>query len=160
MNIHVVDSHQTMLSPNDIFVVAAHEFKDGLDNPKIKKTSRQYKISPERLQYTIMVRMFQDPSLIRIREGNTFFAIKAMPERAGFVFSWNADTARNYVNNMVEFIYAAKKMGFNNLVANLHSEEIVRLTKLADKRLKESGIKFKYDSKSGLLFISIEEKRK
>jgi hypothetical protein len=157
MNVHVVDSKQHMLVPNDIFIVAAHEYKDGLE--KTKAPAKKYGMSPERLQYTIMVKMFQEPSLIRVREGNTFFAIKAMPKRTGFVFSWNADIATNYVNNMVEFFHAARKMGFDVLIAQAHTPEMVRLLKLAAKRVKMPNVKSKYDSKSQFFVMTTGEKR-
>lgn len=157
MNVHVVDSNQHMLNPNDIFIVAAHEYKDGLE--QFKAASKKYGVSPERLQYTTMVRMYQDPSLLRIRAGNTMFAIKALPHRAGMVFSFNGDTAKNFVNNMVEFFHSARKMGFDVLIAQLHAPDMVKLAKLAAKRVQSEGVTSKYDSKSKLFVVKTGKPR-
>ncbi len=157
MNIHVVDSHQHMLVPNDIFIVAAHEFKPGLK--QYEQAAKKVGMTPERLQYSAMVRMFQDPKLVRLRAGNTMFAIKAMPKRTGFVMSFNADTAPNYINNMIEFFHAARKMGFDLLIAQTHSPEIVRLLKAAVKRSKLPGVTARFDSKSKFFLMTTGEKR-
>lgn len=157
MNVHVVDSHQHMLVPNDIFIVAAHEFKPGLK--QYEQAAKKVGMTPERLQYSVMVKMFQDPSLVRLRAGNTMFAIKALPKRVGFVMSFNADTAPNYVNNMIEFFHAARKMGFDLLIAQTHSPEIIRLLKAAVKRSKMPGVTSRFDSQSRLFLISTGERR-
>lgn len=157
MNIHVVDSHQHMLVPNDIFIVASHEFKPGLK--QYEQAAKKVGMTPERLQYSVMVKMFQDPGLVRLRAGNTMFAIKALPKRVGFVMSFNADTAPNYVNNMIEFFYAARKMGFDLLIAQTHSPEIIRLLKIVVKRSKMPGVASKFDSKSKFFLISTGERR-
>lgn len=157
MNVHVVDSKQHMLVPNDIFIVASHEYKDGIE--KARETAKKYGMTPERLQYTIMIKMFQDKSLIRVRAGNTLFTIKALPKRVGFVMSFNADTAPNYVNNMVEFFYSARKMGFDVLIAKAHTPEMVRLLKAAAKRTKMPGVTSKYDSRTKLFVVTTGERR-
>ena len=157
MNIHVVDSQQHMLVPNDIFIVAAHEFKPGLK--QYEQAAKKVGMAPERLQYSVMVKMFQDPSLVRLRAGNTMFAIKALPKRVGFVMSFNADTAPNYVNNMIEFFHAARKMGFDLLIAQTHSPEIIRLLKAAVKRSKMPWVTSRFDSQSRLFLISTGERR-
>ena len=157
MNIHVVDSRQHMLKPNDIFVVASHEYKDGVS--AVTAAAKKVGMSPERLQYTIMVKMFQDPSLIRIRAGNTLFAIKPLPKRCGFVMGFNGDTAQNYVNNAVEFFHAARKLGFDVLVAQTHTTDIVRILKAAAKRWQSPGVQTKFDSGTKLFVVITGERR-
>lgn len=157
MNIHVVDSHQHMLTPNDIFIVASHEFKPGLK--QYEQAAKKVGMTPERLQYSAMIRMFQDPKLVRLRAGNTMFAIKAMPKRTGFVMSFNADTAPNYINNMIEFFHAARKMGFDLLIAQTHSPEIIRLLKAAVKRSKLPGVTARFDPQSKFFLMTTGEKR-
>lgn len=155
MNIHVVDSNQHMLVPNDIFIVASHEFKEGLK--QYDQAAKKVGMTPERLQYTAMVKIFQDPSLIRLRAGNTLFAIKAMPKRVGFVMSFNADTAPNYINNIIECFYAARKMGFDVLIAQTHSPAMVKILKAAVRRVNLPDAYAKFDSKTNL-FMAVTGK--
>ena len=155
MNIHVVDSNQRMLVPNDIFIVASHEFKEGLK--QYEESAKKVGMTPERLQYTVMIKIFQDPSLIRLRQGNTMFAIKALPKRAGFVMSFNADTAPNYINNLIECFYAARKMGFDILFAQTHSPAMVKILKAAVRRVKLPDAYAKFDSNTGM-FMAVTGK--
>ena len=155
MNIHVVDSNQKMLVPNDIFIVAAYEFKEGLK--QYEQAAKKAGMTPERLQYSVMVKMFQDPSLVRLRAGNTMFAIKALPKRTGFVMSFNADTAPNYINNIIECFYAARKMGFDILFAQTHSPAMVKILKAAVRRVNLPDAYAKFDSNSGM-FMAVTGK--
>lgn len=155
MNIHVVDSNQKMLVPNDIFIVASHEFKEGLS--QYEQAAKKVGMTPERLQYTTMIKIFQDPSLIRIRAGNTLFAIKALPKRTGFVMSFNADTAPNYINNIIECFYSARKMGFDILFAQVHSPAMAKVLKAAVRRVKLPDAYAKFDSNSGV-FMAVTGK--
>ena len=155
MNIHVVDSNQHMLVPNDIFIVASHEFKEGLS--QYEQVAKKVGMTPQRLQYTAMIKVFQDPSLIRLRAGNTMFAIKALPKRAGFVMSYNADTAPNYINNIIECFYAARKMGFDVLFAQTHSPAMVKILKAAVRRVDLPDTYAKFDSKTKM-FMAVTGK--
>lgn len=157
MTIHVVDSKQKMLSPNDIFIVAAHEFKEGLK--QYEPAARKARVSPARLQYSAMIKLFQDPGLIRLREGNTMFSIKSLPKRAGFVLSFNADTAPNYINNLIACFHAARKLGFDTLFAQAHSPAMVRILHAAAKRVDLPGVYSKFEPTSGMFMAVTGEPR-
>jgi len=139
MNVYPVDSRQVMLKPQDIFAVAAHEYKPGLE--AAKEAAQKAGVSPERMSYTIMLMEYSDPKLIRIRAGNTLFTIAALPNRLGFVRSYNGDIGPNFINNMVEFVYSARKIGFDTLFAYT-SPQIVKAVKLAMRRDKEVTVEF------------------
>ncbi len=154
--VHPVSSKQHMLKPTDIFVVAAHEYKAGIE--QCKEAAKKAHVSAERLSYSIMIQEYSDPRLIRIREGNTLFTIAAMPHRVGFVRSYNGDTADNFINNIIIFVKCARKMGFDVIVANT-SPDIVRALKLALRKHKEVGIKSNFNSSHNLFAMTTGEPR-
>lgn len=154
--IHPVSSKEHMLKPTDIFVVAAHEYKAGIE--ACREAAKKAHVTPERMSYSIMIQEYSDPRLIRIREGNTLFTIAALPHRVGFVRSYNGDTAENFIENMVVFNQCARKMGFDVLVAHT-SPDVVRALKLALRRHKITGIKSHFDSAQNLFSITTGEPR-
>ena len=52
MKVWPVDSKKTMLKPQDIFAVAANEYKEGLE--AAKEAAKKAGVSPQRMSYTIM----------------------------------------------------------------------------------------------------------
>lgn len=156
MNIHPVDSTEHMLNPNDIFLVAAHEQK--LDVPNLKQAAKKAGVSEERLVYTLFLKEFSDPRLIRIRSGNTMFSIAAFPERTGFVRAYNGDTGQNFINNLVDFFHAARKIGFDQLIAqpNVIAKKAI---KIAMKQVAGPDISSKFDSSANLFVIKTGKPR-
>ena len=142
-----------MLKPQDIFAVAAHEYKEGLE--ACREPAKKVGISPERLSYTIMVKEYSDPRLIRIRAGNTLFTIAAFPDGVGFVRGYNADTAPNYVANILELTESAKKMGFSTLLAHT-SEAATRAVKLAIRKGARDDLSAVFDSAKKLMVIQMK----
>jgi hypothetical protein len=155
--IQPVSSKEHMLSPTDIFLVAAHE--DKKSQSVAAKSARKAHVSPERLVYSIMIQKYSHKGLIRIRAGNTLFTIAAFEGRVGLVQSYNGDTAANYVDNMLEFLQSARKIGFDVLVAITHTPDIVRVLKLAARKLNDPAVKTKFDSATGAFAVSTGEKR-
>lgn len=154
--IHPVSSKQHMLSPTDIFAVAAHEYKPGIE--QCREAAKRAHVSPERLSYSIMIKEYSDPRLIRVRAGNTLFTIAALPHRVGFVRGYNGDTAEGYINNVAEFFDAARRMGFDLLVGTT-TPEVVRLLKAFLHKNKTKGIKSHFDSANSTFAITTGEPR-
>ena len=154
--VHPVSSKEHMLKPEDIFVVAAHEYKDGIK--EIEAKAEKHGISAERMSYAIMVDQYSDKRLLRIREGNTLFTILALPDRVGYVRGYNGDTAENYVQNMIVFFEAARNLGFETLYAHT-TVDVARSLKLALRKSKTEGIKSHFDSSKNMFSISIGEPR-
>lgn len=154
--IHPVSSKEHMLNPTDIFVVAAHEYKPGIERCKV--AAKKAHITPERMSYSIMVKEYSDPRLIRIRSGNTLFTIAAMEGRVGLVRGYNGDTAENYIDNMVECFDCARRMGFDYLMCHT-TETVVRALKVALRRSNHKGVKSHFDSAQKMFFIATGEAR-
>lgn len=155
--VYPVDSREHMLKPQDIFAVAAHEDKANLERfaPAAKKAG----VSPERMLYSVMIKQYSNPALIRIRAGNTLFTIAAFPGRVGFVVGYNADIAPNYINNLVDLFMSARKMGFDMLLAHTN-ETVVRALKAALRRGQGLNIKHKFDMKTGAFAITTDRAKK
>lgn len=135
MNVYPVDSSETMLPPQDIFIVSAYKAEEALK--MLKRQAKKADMSPERLLYTILIKEYSDPRLIRIRAGNTLFTIAAMPDEVGIVRVYNADVPQTYPNNLIEFCQSAKRMGFKALVFHVgeaHSEIINRIIKNSQEK--------------------------
>jgi len=156
IGIHPVSSKEHMLQPTDIFLVAAHEYKQGLEI--CRAAAKKANITPERLSYTIMLKEYSDPKLLRVRAGNTLFTIAAFPKRTGFVRGYNADTGENYINNIIEFVHSARKMGFDKLIAHT-SPDVVKALKIALKKAKIEGATSYFDSSSEIFTFTTGEPR-
>ena len=155
--IHPVDSKQHMLNPTDIFAVAAHDDKYG--QKLVEEAAKKGHVSEERMLYSLFIKEYSNEGLIRIREGNTLFTIAALEGRVGFVRSYNGDTANNYIENMHQFMAAARKLGFDFLVAAAHTREIVTLLKLAAKKMKDPEVKTHFDKDDSIFTVRTGKQR-
>jgi hypothetical protein len=134
-DIRPVSSKEHELIPTDIFAVAAHEHKEELE--EVRKAAKKAGVSPERLVYSIMLKEYSDPRLVRIREGNTLFTIAGMPERTGYMRIYNGDTPDGLIENLEEFIKAANKMGFNSLAGKADKENVQSVAAFLKKKNNE-----------------------
>lgn len=157
MTVRLVDSKEHMLSPNDIFIAAAHTEKSV--QQMMAPAAKKAKVTPERMAYSMMVKQYSDKRLIRLREGNSLFTIAALPNRTGFVRAYNGDVPATYVKNMESFLDAARTMGFDFLFGQATSPEIVRMLKIAEKRTHRPGGKITIDEKKKLFAVCTGEKR-
>jgi hypothetical protein len=137
--------------------VAAHE--DKYSQQVVAAAAKKAHVSTERMLYSMMIEEYSNKGLIRIRAGNTLFTIAAFEGRLGWVRSYNGDTAENFVNNMIEFMESARKIGFDVLFALTHTPEIVKVLKLAIRKMNDPAIKSKFDNEKGIFAISTGEKR-
>ena len=115
MNTQLIDSNKKKLSPEDILVIAAHHYKAGINTIK-NIPSHGKGISPERVMHTIFVKEVSDPSVIRLRQGNSLYSVFPAEERIAFLHAYNGDTYKNYVDNTAKVFEAMYKLGFNYLV--------------------------------------------
>lgn len=115
MQTSLVNSKDKKLSPAEILIIAAHQNKK-LANEYKARSKKSDGISAERLLHTIYVKEIQDPSLIRLQEGNTLYSIIPLPHRVGLVSLYNGDVEKNLANNALEVLNAAHKLGFDILV--------------------------------------------
>lgn len=110
-----VDSKHEDLDPAEILIIAAHQNKKQAEEYK-KRSKKSDGVSAERLLHTIYVEELRNPSLVRLKEGNTLFTITPLPQRVGVVSVYNGDVEKNIPSNIVETFTAAQKLGFDFLI--------------------------------------------
>ena len=126
-----------MLSNDDIMLVAAHDHADQAKK-HYEEAGSPPQVTPEMLQYTIFTKLFTEKRAIRLREGNTLFALYVGSQGAMF-FVFDADTTNNTVRNLVTACEAARKMGFERLVAPTTDAHMKRLAKRAFDKHHRKG---------------------
>jgi len=111
---NLVNSSDKTLPPEEILRIAAYNDKPGIET--VKKKMKDKGVSPERILFTIYVKEMQNPSMIRLQEGNSLFVIISMKEGRGLITSYNADKLFNFLENLRTAIEASRKMGFKELM--------------------------------------------
>lgn len=154
MDIHQVNSQEAMLNESDIVLVAAH-----MTDPtqEINEAAKKNGVTAERMLYTMYIQQMQDPTLIRIRNGNTLFTIAALEGRVGFVFMYNGDAQENVTQNFMEFIQAAYKMGFKILAINCVDNSLNENAKEIESSVQDA--KLSYDAEDDLLYVEFSQPR-
>lgn len=125
MSVDLIDSKKQQLQPQDILYVAAHNDEPGLK--AVREGLTEKGISPERMLYTIYLQEMQNPSLIRLNEGNTLYVIIPQEGEIGVMTSYNADTEEQFKENTAVTFSAAKKMGFKHIA--FRSPELAEVAK-------------------------------
>jgi hypothetical protein len=67
----------------------------------------------------------QMPNTLFIRQGNTLFIIHKAASRIGYFRALNADTAKNFLENGMEFIKACYKMGFDTMATEFSDPAVL-----------------------------------
>ena len=122
MNLHHVDSKQTMLSVEDILMVTAHDLKKAAQD-MYKKAGSPEGVSPERVLYTVFVKLNQQPNFIRLREGNTLALLVPETKTSAMLFLYNADKLSRLQDNFTKLAQAAAKMGYRKVWGPLARDE-------------------------------------
>jgi hypothetical protein len=134
--VHHVNSKHHMLSNHDIMLVAAHDHPDVAEE-YYKKAGSPKQATPIMLLCAIFTEVFGAKHVVRMREGNTLFAIEAHEEGAMFLM-FDADTPNNTIKNIVTATEAARKMGFTKLISHTNKDIIKKMSKRAfDKHHKK-----------------------
>ena len=114
----VVDSKQKELDTNAIITIA------------IQETKSQYDIG---IAYASIIKEIESKGTTAIREGNTIFILHHAKGRIGTFRPLNADTARNYINNVSTFLTAAYNIGFDTLYTQFQDPTLLSLFKIIFK---------------------------
>ena len=155
--IQPVDSKQHMLNPTDIFLVAAHEDKNG--QKTFAEAAKKSHVSPERILYSALIQEYSLKALIRIREGNTLYTIAAVGDRVGLVRIYDGDTDTNYTENISQFILASKKIGFDYLTILPTEPKSITSLKLFAEKAKLEGVKTHFDKDNTVFTINTGRQR-
>ncbi len=108
--VQMVDSQEQELSVEDIIGIAGMNTGAGVDYQTLKAA-----ITAE----------LQMPNTLFIRQGNTLFIMHKAAPGIGWFRALNADTARNFLQNSMEFIKACNRMGFQTVATNFTDPAIL-----------------------------------
>ena len=108
----LVDSQQQELTVEEILDIANWSSAEPIETPRF---------------IAIINTELQMPNTLFIRQGNTLFIIHKAEPGVGFFRALNADTARNYLANSVEFIKACHKMGFDTMATQFSDPSLLTI---------------------------------
>jgi hypothetical protein len=112
MMARLVDSQQQELTVEEILDIANWSSAEPIETPRF---------------IAIINTELQMPNTLFIRQGNTLFIIHKAEPGVGFFRALNADTARNYLANSVEFIKACHKMGFDTMATQFSDPSLLTI---------------------------------
>jgi hypothetical protein len=112
MMAQLVDSQQQELSVEEILDIV------NWSSPEPMETARFIAMINAELQM---------PNTLFIRQGNTLFIIHKADRGVGLFRALNADTARNFLANSVEFIKACHKMGFDTMATQFSDASLLNI---------------------------------
>lgn len=144
----LVDSKDELLNIFEIIMIAAENMGS--------------KYSPEVMLPAIMSELNQ-PNQHATQLGNTFFSVLTGDNRKGFVGAWNADTAKNFVENAKQFcLYAYHDLGLDYVVLSHRNPAIDVLLRVISKNPPQEGmgyIPIKMKNGSTMIVVQLGPKR-
>jgi hypothetical protein len=98
------------------------------------------------------------PTAWKMKEGNSIFVVqKTNTPGAGLLVTYNADTIRNYINNIKTFCLAAYKSGFDVVFCYFNNVRYVDVFKLVFKDMpnKNMGYSVKKTKDNGYVIQAV-----
>lgn len=130
----MVDSKEQELTPEDIIGIAG--MNTGAD------------VSYKDLITAVNAEL-QMPNTLFIRQGNTLFIIHKAASRVGYFRALNADTARNFLDNGMEFIKACYKMGFDTMVTQFDDPALLGVFRYISNNPPNEDMGYRVDETDG-----------
>ena len=107
------------------------------------------KYPPTAALAAVMQEMSQPNSMV-MQYGNTIFSVLKGENRIGFFKAFNADTAKNFVENSKQFVKWAYEAGLDGLITDFDDPAILQLFKAISRNPPTPGMGYKaMKSKSG-----------
>lgn len=107
------------------------------------------KYPPNAAYAAVMTEMSQPNSMV-MQYGNTIFSVLKGENRVGFFKAFNADTAKNFVENSKQFVKWAYEAGLDGLITDFDDPAILQLFKAISRNPPTPGMGYKaMKSKSG-----------
>lgn len=136
----LVDSKKTKLGVEAIIVASAAE----TDSPQ-----------PVATVYAAVVSEINVKGTMLLQEGNTLFIIHHEGSRTGTFRALNADTARNYLENSIEFVKAAYKLGYDELYTEFDDPSILNIFKAIKRNPPNEDMEFVADQENGKYMVTL-----
>lgn len=138
--IMLVDSKKTKLGVEAIIVASAGETESN---------------QPVATVYAAVVQELNVKGTMLLQEGNTLFIIHHISSRVGMFRALNADIARNYLDNSLEFVKAAYKLGYDELYTAFESQSILNIFKAIRRYPPNKDMEFIAQEKDGKYFVTL-----
>lgn len=139
--VQMVDSQQEELSVDDIIGIAGMNTGAGVDYQTLKAA-----ITAE----------LQMPNTLFIRQGNTLFIMHKAAPGVGWFRALNADTARNFLQNSMEFIKACNRMGFQTVASTFSDPAILGIFRYISQNPPFEGMGYKAQrTKDGGFYVTV-----
>lgn len=136
----LVDSKKQKLGVEAIIVASADE------------TDSSYPIATV---YAAIVKELNIKGTIPLQEGNTLFIIHHVSSRVGYFRALNADIARNYLANSLEFAKAAYKLGYDELYTEFEDPSILNIYKAIKRHPPNEDMEFIAEEKNGKYGVTL-----
>lgn len=138
----LVDSQQQELSVEEILDIV------NWSSPDPMETAR----------YIAMINAeLQMPNTLFIRQGNTLFIIHKADRGVGFFRALNADTARNYLANSMEFIKACHKMGFDTMATEFTDPSLLNIFRFISDNPPIEGMGYQVqETDDGSFYVTVK----
>ncbi|NBW23406.1 MAG: hypothetical protein EBR82_87245 [Caulobacteraceae bacterium] len=107
-----VDSNQQLLPTEDIIQRAAMITQAPEAYPQV---------------YQSIAAELQKPGCQFFRQGNTLFIVHHLGHREGYARALNADVAKNYVRNSIDFVVMAYNLGYDRLIIDFDDQKLFQL---------------------------------
>lgn len=117
---NLIDSKTKRLTADEIVRISA---ENGEGEPPAAQTIEQLKAISASKGATVL------------RYGNTLFFIYKPTNRSSYFQMFNADVARNFIENCIQAIKACYEMGIDYVVAEFTNPIYINATKIVSKRL-------------------------
>ena len=138
--VQMVDSDKKLLNSQEIIQIA-------LENT-------QSKYSPD-VAYPAILQEMSMPNSLVFQYGNTIFSVLKGKNNIGFFKAFNADTARNFVDNGKIFVKWAYETGFDGLITQFDDPAILQVFKAISKNppMKDMGYKAMQTASGGFKVV-------
>jgi hypothetical protein len=142
MMAQLVDSQQQEISVDEILDIVNWSSPDPMETPR----------------YIAMINAeLQMPNTLFIRQGNTLFIIHKADRGVGFFRALNADTARNFLANSVEFIKACYKMGFDTMATEFTDPSLLTIFRFISENPPIEGMGYQVqETGNGSFYVTVK----
>lgn len=137
----LVDSKKKELGIEPIIVLAAAETKE--DIPVINAWAAA--VAEMNMKNTTL-----------FREGNTLFIVHHVEPRVGYFRAWNADVARNYLENAYLFFQAAHKYGYDVLYTNFSDPTLLNIFKAIFRNPPLPDMDYEVTKEGDEIFVTLK----
>lgn len=140
--VKLVDSQQRELDVEEILDIANWTSPEPMETPRF---------------IAIINAELNMPNTLFIRQGNTLFIMHKAEPGVAFFRALNADTARNYLENSMEFIRACYKMGFDTVATEFSDPSLLNIFRFISRNPPIEGMGYQVqETDNGTFYVTVK----